>query len=81
MPMYVKILGPATKQAEKLLQNTAIAMKKLHVKASYEKVSEFSKVAAYGIASIPALVIDGKLISAGTVLEVEEVMKLVKSIM
>lgn len=35
--MHVKILGPMTKQAELLLQNTAIALKKLKVKAEFEK--------------------------------------------
>ncbi len=46
--MHVKILGPMTKQAEVLMQNTAIALKKLKVKAQFEKVSEFRKPVPYG---------------------------------
>ena len=42
--MHVKILGPMTKQAELLLQNTAIALKKLKVKAEFEKVSFHPRV-------------------------------------
>lgn len=78
--MHVKILGPMTKQAELLMQNTAIALKKLKVKATFEKVYDFRKVVAYGVASLPALVIDEKIISMGDVLNVDEVTTLVKQL-
>ena len=45
--MHVKILGPMTKQAELLLQNTAIALKKLKVKAEFENASETKKYTAH----------------------------------
>lgn len=79
--MHVKVLGPMTKQAEVLMQNTAIALKKLKVHASFEKVSEFRKVVAYGAMAWPALVIDDKLVSVGNVLNVEEAMALVKQLL
>lgn len=79
--MHVKILGPATKDAEKLMQNTAIALKKLKIKASFENVNDFSKVITYGVMSMPALVIDEQLLSYGTILNVEEAMKLIKTLM
>ena len=81
MPMYIKILGPATKQAEKLLQNTAIAVKKLKLDAKYEKINEFRKVIPYGMMALPALVIDGKVVSSGIVLEVEEAMHILEQMM
>ena len=67
-----------TKQAELLLQNTAIALKKLKVKA--EKVSEFQKVVAYGVMAFPALVIDEKLVAVGSTLSVDEAMTLIKQL-
>lgn len=79
--MHVKILGPMTTDAEKLLQNTAIALKKLKIKASFEKVNDFSKVITYGIMAMPALVIDEQILSYGTILNVEEAMELVKTIL
>lgn len=79
--MEVKILGPMTKDAEKLLQNTAIAIKKLKQKASFEKVCDVRKVFSYGVMAIPALVIDETVISAGTVLSVEEAVKLIQQIL
>lgn len=60
------------------MQNTAIALKKLKLKASFEKVSEFRKVVAYGAVAFPALVIDDRLVSVGSVLNVDEVMALVE---
>lgn len=78
--MHVKILGPMTKQAELLTQNTAIALKKLKVRATFEKVYDFRKVVAYGVASFPALVINEKLVSAGDVLNVDEVAALVEQL-
>lgn len=42
-----------TKQAELLLQNTAIALKKLKVKAEFEKVSEFQKVSGLWSDGLP----------------------------
>lgn len=79
--MHVKILGPATKDAEKLMQNTAIALKKLKIKASFENVNDFRKVITYGVMAMPALVIDEQLLSYGTILNVEEAMKLIKTLM
>ena len=78
--MQVKILGPMTKDAEKLLNNTAIALKKLKKKASFEKVCDVRKVFSYGVMAIPALVIDETVISAGTVLSVEEAVNLIQQI-
>jgi len=79
--MHVKVLGPMTKDAEKLLQNTAIALKKLKQKASFEKVWDVRKVFSYGVMAIPALVIDETVISAGSVLSVEEAVKLIQQIL
>ena len=54
-----------TKQAELLLQNTAIALK---------------KVVAYGVMVFPALVIDEKLVAVGSTLSVDEAMTLIKQL-
>lgn len=78
--MHVKILGPMTKQAEQLMQNTAIALKKLKMKADFEKVCEFRRVVAYGVMAVPALVIDEKLISYGSALSVDELMNLIQQL-
>jgi small redox-active disulfide protein 2 len=42
----------------------------------FEKVSELSKIVAYGVMTTPALVVDGKVVSVGKVLTVEGVLGL-----
>ena len=78
--MHVKVLGPMTKSLELLLQNTAIAFKKLKLHATFERVSEFRKVASYGVTAFPALVIDEQLVAAGHVLNVDEVKNLIRGL-
>lgn len=76
--MQIKVLGPMTKPCELLLQNAAIAAKKLKCNAKFEKVTEFSKVVAYGVIALPALVIDEKVVAYGQVLQVEEIMAIMQ---
>lgn len=75
--MHIKVLGPMTKPCDLLFQNAAIAAKKMKCNAKFEKVTEFSKVVAYGVMALPALVIDEKLVAYGSVLNVEEIMKII----
>ena len=76
--MHIKVLGPMTKPCELLLQNAAIAAKKLKCNAHFEKVTEFSKVVAYGVMALPVLVIDEKVVAYGQVLPVEEIMAIMQ---
>lgn len=80
MLMQIKILGPMTKPCDLLMQNAAIAAKKLKCHATFEKVHDFSKVMAYGAMALPALVIDDKLVAYGSVLKVEEIMQLIQQL-
>ena len=65
--MHIKVLGPMTKQCELLLQNAAIAAKKLKCHAEFERVM-----------ALPALVIDEKVVAGGSVLPVEEIMEIIR---
>ena len=65
--MHIKVLGPMTKQCELLLQNAAIAAKKLKCHAEFERVND-----------LPALVIDEKVVAGGSVLPVEEIMEIIR---
>uniref|UniRef100_UPI00289F24E0 thioredoxin family protein n=1 Tax=Lachnoclostridium sp. TaxID=2028282 RepID=UPI00289F24E0 len=46
---------------------------------SIEHVTDFTQIAAYGVMSTPALVIDGKVVSYGKVLKEEEAIKIIES--
>ena len=71
--MHIKVLGPMTKQCELLLQNAAIAAKKLKC-----RVNDLRRVVAYGVMALPALVIDEKVVAGGSVLPVEEIMEIIR---
>ena len=75
--MQIKVLGPMTKQVV-LFQNAAVAAKKLKCPAKFERVSELRRIMAYGVMTLPALVIDGKVVAGGNVPGVEEIMQIIK---
>ena len=64
--MHIKVLGPMTKQCELLLQNAAIAAKKLKCHAEFERVNDLRRVVAYGV------------VAGGSVLPVEEIMEIIR---
>ncbi|HIU64352.1 MAG TPA: thioredoxin family protein [Candidatus Avacidaminococcus intestinavium] len=78
--MHIKVLGPMTKSFDLLLQNTAIAAKKLKCNAKFEKVNDFTKVITYGVMALPALVIDERVVAYGSVLKVEEIMQIIQQL-
>ena len=65
----VKVLGPACKSCTTtattaaLVQNTA---DKLGVAVKIETVTDYAAIAGYGVASTPGIVIDGKVVHAGS---------------
>ncbi len=71
----VKVLGSGCKRcaaaAEMIRQEGA----RLGIPLQLEKVTDYSAIAAYGIASTPGIVIDGKLVHAGGLPRAEDVAK------
>lgn len=71
--MIIKILGSGCKKCIALGDNAKAAAAALGIQPEIIKVTDFVDMAAYGIMSTPALVIDEKLISAGKVLSVDDI--------
>ena len=65
--MDIKILGPGCKNCVTLDRITREAVKELGIKATIEKVEDYGQIAAYGVMTTPALIIDGKVLIAGRV--------------
>ena len=78
--MHIKVLGPMTKQCELLLQNAAIAAKKLKCHAEFERVNDLRRVVAYGVMALPALVIDEKVVAYGKVLKPQDIAKIIEKV-
>jgi small redox-active disulfide protein 2 len=63
----VKILGSGCANCQRLTQLTAQALTELGIQAQVEKVTDYTEIAAYGIMSTPALVVDEQVIMAGRI--------------
>lgn len=74
----VKVLGAGCKSCHELYENTKIAVKNAGLAVEVEYVTNMEKVMAYGAMSMPALVVNEKVVSVGRVLKPAEIEKLLK---
>ncbi|SHI86394.1 thioredoxin family protein [Parasporobacterium paucivorans] len=74
----VKILGSGCAKCNQLEAATKEALKQLGMDPAVDHITDFSQIAAYGVMTTPALVIDGKVVSYGKVLKVDEVVKILQ---
>ena len=69
----LQVLGPGCPKCMELAKRTEAAAQALGGDYELEKVSELSKIMAYGVMSTPALVVDGVVKVAGKVPKPEEI--------
>ncbi len=74
------VLGTGCKKCEQLEETTIAALTELGMDTAVEHITDIAQIAAYGVMSTPALVIDGKVASAGRNLKQKEVVKLLMKI-
>ena len=74
--MNIKVLGGGCRSCEVLLKATKEAVANKGVDAEVEYITDMEKIMNYGIMSMPALMIDEKVVSVGKVLKVKDVEKL-----
>jgi small redox-active disulfide protein 2 len=74
--MKIEIFGTGCPKCKKLYQNTEEAVKDLTLEAEVVKVEDIQKIINAGIMMTPAFAIDGEVKSAGKVLSVDEIKKL-----
>lgn len=76
----VKVLGSGCAKCNELEANVKAALAQLGMETAIEHVTDFNVIAAYGIVTTPALVVDGKVISYGKVLKVDAAVKLLEKV-
>jgi small redox-active disulfide protein 2 len=76
MSLSIKVLGPGCSNCEKLHQRVREAAVQLGADATIQKVSDFSEYTRYGLLMTPGLVINEKLVSAGRVPAVSEIVSM-----
>ncbi len=75
---FVKVLGSGCAKCNRLEAAAIEALKQLGMEPTIEHVTDFVQIAAYGVMSTPALVIDGKVVSYGKVLKTEEIVSMLQ---
>lgn len=76
----VKILGSGCAKCNALEASTKAALAQLGMDTSIDHVTDFAKIAAYGVMTTPALVVDGKVVSFGKVLKPDEVAAILRKV-
>ncbi len=75
--MNIKVLGAGCTNCEALLKATKEAVANKGIDAEIEYVTDLEKIMNYGVMNMPAMLVDGKTVSAGKVLKVKEIEKLI----
>lgn len=76
----VKVLGTGCAKCNALETATREALVELGMDATIKHVTEFSQIAAYGVMTTPALVVDGEVVSYGKVLKKDEAKALIQKV-
>lgn len=74
----IKILGGGCAKCNQLEVATIEALTDLGMDSTIEHIRDFEKIAAFGVMTTPALVVDGKVVSYGKVLKKEEVIEILQ---
>ena len=74
----VKVLGSGCAKCNALEQATREALAELGMETAIDHVTDFAQIAAYGVMTTPALVVDGKSVSYGKVLKKDEAKDLIR---
>ena len=74
------MLGAGCAKCNALEAAVRSALEELGMNTTIDHVTDFSQIAAYGVMSTPALVVDGKVVSYGKVLKKDEVIVILKKV-
>ena len=72
----VKVLGAGCRSCHEQYENAKEAVRALGLSAEVEYITDLEKVMGYGVMSMPAIVVNEKVVSMGKVLKAADVEKL-----
>ena len=72
----VKVLGAGCKSCHEQYENAKTAVKAMGLSVEVEYITDMEKVMAYGVMSMPAIVVNEQVVSMGKVLKAADVEKL-----
>lgn len=65
--MKIKVLGTGCASCKTLMTNVQKTVEELNLDAEVEKVEDMMQILSYNVMSLPALVIDDKVVAKGNV--------------
>lgn len=76
----VKVLGTGCARCRELDASVRSVIEELGLPLSVEHITDFPSIAAYGVMSMPALVVNGKVVVCGRVSDRNELKKLLSCV-
>ena len=76
----VKVLGAGCKSCHEQYENAKKAVAEMGLSVEVEYITDMEKVMAYGVMSMPAIVVNEKVASMGKVLKTAEVKELLEKV-
>ena len=76
----IKVLGAGCKSCHEQYENAKAAVKALGLSVEVEYITDMEKVMEYGVMSMPAIVVNEKVVSMGKVLKAADVEKLLRKL-
>lgn len=68
----IQILGTGCPKCKKLAETAESAAKELGIQYELVKVTDITEIVGFGVMSTPGLAVDGKVLSAGKALTLDE---------
>lgn len=76
----IKVLGAGCKSCHEQYENVKKAVIDMNLAADVEYITDMEKVMSYGVMSIPAIVVNEKVVTMGKVLKEDQVEELLKKL-
>ncbi len=76
----IKVLGAGCKSCHEQYENAKKAVAEMGLSVEVEYITDMEKVMAYGVMSMPALVVNEKVVAMGKVLKPADVVKLLRNL-
>ena len=76
----IKVLGSGCKSCHELYENAKQAVKDMGLSVEVEYIIDMQKVMEYGVMSMPAIVVNEKVVAMGKVLKANEVVALLRKL-
>lgn len=74
----IKVLGAGCKSCHEQYENAKKAVENLGLNVEVEYITDMEKVMSYGVMSMPALLVNDKIVSVGKVLKPKEIEQFLK---